>query len=732
MPTIRQRLANVLLGDELARLHNGIEALAELRHYVRSPGATAEQFSEMDSHLMGMILEQSGYTRLNGSGSYGSLEQIFSESMRQRTVTDSRWLFHYDVMVSGAAKILTDFGFGQHVIVTPADPVLAEVFKEFWTARRNRPVLGDAQIHENSEREIIDGEMFFSVWVDTLDGLPTVRRSNTDRIADIICDPDDPETPLWYVERTARGNLYYADWRASEAQLDRRRTNIDGALLIPEDARMADKLRENTRVVIVPAQWNRIGKRGWPTLRQMLVWARAYKEFIGDRATVAKKAAMRVETLTLKNSGQRQIDNAVARIQSTLVNSGEGMDRNQNTTAGQTWVQNEQANLQWMSRDTGASGAQIDGLTIAGQAAAGAGVPLHWLGRADAMQNRAVAKESSLPFYEQVQRYQTFWISVFSDLAEVVGRFSNEYGDKAEIKDFSCEVSMDSPFSNDVDEIGTIMGAIGAATQGGQIPREQAAPAMMALVRLALQSLGIRNTDKVLVPVDAPADTGGDEASGLPEIYAEALRLAESVNEVLREYDDVLTRWGMDVLRGTMDKIDYRRAHKAALDDFGKRAYEEALREGGIDPSDMDDSDTQRLAGWTSEQRAHVNGYADWLVSEDADGKRNTEAKRREMAEHIDLWGASLRNLSQLAEAAQSNPPLTMKRRPGAPRSKDPCDVCGELEGQTHRFEWWAGKNPERVDYTKRNGNDAYPCGHWDEACFHSLFHAKTGDMVIA
>lgn len=541
MPTIRQRFANYLLGDERARLQNGIEALAELRHYVRSPAAVAESLQELDGQLTDLLLSQSGFVRVGGSGAYGSLEQIFSEQMRQVAVRDSRWLFHNDVMISAAAKIWTDFGFGQHVTVTPADPDFAEVLKECWTARRNRSVLGDAQIHENSEREIVDGEMFFSVWVSTLDGLPTVRRANTDRIIDIITDPDDPDTPLWYIERTAMGQLYYADWRASQAQLDRARLGLDGRPLIPADAKLADDLRPDTRVVIVPAQWNRIGKRGWPTLRQSLVWARAYKDFIGDRATVAKKAAMYVEKITAKNSGQRQIDSIVNRLQSTLVNSDEGMDRNQNTTAGQTWVQNEQINREWMSRDTGASAAQIDGLTIAAQVAAGAGVPLNWLGRADAMQNRAVAKESSLPFYEQIQRYQTFWISVFSDLAEVVGRFANEYGGKS-IEDFSCEVSMDSPFSNDVDEISSIMGAIGAATSGGQLPRELAQPAMLALVRLALQSLGIRNTDKVLVPIAAPvddapdSDTSDDAGDGLPEVYREVTQANEIIQKAREIY----------------------------------------------------------------------------------------------------------------------------------------------------------------------------------------------------
>lgn len=722
MPTIRQRFANYLLGDERARLQNGIEALAELRHYVRSP---AEQLGELDSQLTDLLLSQSGFTRIGGSGAYGGLEQIFSEQMRQTAVRDSRWMYHNDVMMSAAVDMWTDFGFGQHVTITPADKTLAEVFDEFWTARRNRPVLGDSQIHENSNRIVADGEIFLAVWVSTLDGTCTIRRINTDRIADIICDPDDPETPLWYAERSAMSEtLYYADWRTTPAQLDRSRVGVDGRLLIPADAKLADDLRENTRVVIVPVQRNRIGKRGWPQMRQALVWARAYKDFIGDRATVAKKAAMYVEKAVVKNAGQRQIDNIVRRLESSMVHT-DGPDSNQNTTAGQTRVQNENIDFQWMNRDTGASAAQIDGLTILGQFSGGARVPSHWLGRPDAMQNRAVAKESSLPFYEQIQRYQSFWISSFSDLAEVVGRFANEYGDTPEIEDFSVEVGMDSPFSNDVDEIASIMGAIGAATSGGQLPRELAEPAMLALVRLALQSLGIRNADKVLIPIDAPVDDTPDDDGGLPELYAEALRLSESVNEVLREYDDVLTRWGADVLNGRMDKIEYRRKHKAAIADFGKRAYEEGLREDGADPGETTETDAARLLEWIDDQRGFVNAYADWLVSED-DGKRNTADKRNELGDRVEAWAASLRNLAQIAEASAEGDPLIYLD--GKDGEKDPCDECQEFSGEdnAHRLSWW-----EKRDLLRRNGNENYTCGRWSEHCLHKFRLVKNGKVII-
>lgn len=521
MPTLRQRFVNLVLGDERKQLSSALSALAEARHYTLSPQAALENLAEVDSQLIDLLLQQSGWQRVGGAGGWGGLEQLFSETMRRNAVADSRWMYHMDVATAAAVDMWTDFGFGQHVTVRPNDPDLAEVFSECFGALRNRPVFGDAKIHENSNAVIVDGELFFVVWISELDGQCTVRRFRTEEISDIICDPNDRDVPLWYVQNTLDGGIvYYADWRATPDDL--------AAVKLPQGARNADDLREKTRVVIVPAQRNVIGKRGWPQLRQALVWARAYRDFIGDRATIAKKAALRVEKMTVKNAGQRQIDSIVSRLQSSFVNGPEtGLDRNQNVTAGQTWVQNEGVDLQWMNRDTGAQAAQIDGLTILGQFASGARAPLGWLGRPDAWQNRAVAKEASLPWYEQIQRYQTFWASVFSDLVEVTGRMANEYGNKG-IEDFSCEVGLDSPFQNDITEIATIMDSITGAVNGSTLDAGAAGRANAEFTRLALLSLGIRDAESILAEPDAEATTSVEGA------------LAREIKEARRELREAL------------------------------------------------------------------------------------------------------------------------------------------------------------------------------------------------
>jgi hypothetical protein len=714
MPTIRQRVARAILGPERDQLKSAIAALAEARQYVmlENPGNQASQDKFQEDMYIDTLLQLQGWQNMGGGGSIVSLDKLFTETLRLSLVAKSRWMYHMgDPLVARAVNMYTDFGFGQSVEISATDPVLDEVLQEFWAARRNAPVLGDVNIYKSSIDQTIDGETFFAIWFSTIDGTCTVRRLATEEISQIVSNPDDRSIPLWYVSPTTSGNVYYADWRTTPKQL--------AAVELPAGAILADKLRQDTHVWILPAQYNTIGTRGWPMLKGALSWAKAYSDFIGDRATVAKKAALRVEKLTAKNAGQRTIDSIVSRLESQLNQTGYNADNNQNRTAGQIWAQNEQVNLEWMNRDTGASGAQIDGLTIAAQFAAGAGIPLHWLGRADAMQNRAVAKESAIPWYELSQRLQTFWVSIYSDMAEIVGRAKNEYGSpKTNITDYSVKVTLDAVKDNDVAELATAMSSITGAATAGQLDSAQAKRANEQLTGLLLTACGVRHADDVLTPEETPtaADAGG---SGMEE-----KKVSESANEVLREYEDWLTRSGFNVLNGRWSKIDYRRAHKAALTDFSKRAYSEGMRDGGADPDESTDRDAERIVDWVSEQRQYVDGYADFLASVNEDGKLSWEAKRMEMANRIDAWVASLRNLAQMAETGGggADPALIYD---GTDGEMEPCDECAEWKGQTHKLSWW-----ERRGLTKRNGNSNFGCGRW-ENCKHHFYDVRSGKIVI-
>jgi len=538
MPTFREQIANLIGGDarqrEIGRFQaearEAVQALVETRRYVMSPESMLRSLGEMDNRLIDLLLSQRGQMRLIPTA---DRMQQWSENDRLAAVADSRWMYHYDVMVWRAVQMWTDFGFGQNVIVEPADEALAKVWEEFWKARRNRSVIGQRKIHTLSNALLTDGEYFLIFYVSTLDGTCTIRRLSTDRILEIKTDHDDPDVKLFYVQNTATGQVWYPDWQASAEQLDA----YLAANPLPDGAKRADEIRENTHVVAMHVALDDDGGRGWPQLRRALDWARAYKDFLQNRASVAAAVAMYVDRLKVKG-GQRAVDNVIDRLQSHFARSTEaGIDRNPTPPAGSTWVENEAIARERMPLTTGAGDAQVDGMTIAGQFASGAGIPLHYLNRSDAMQNRAIAQESGRPWYEQIQRYQSFWVDVLSDIVEVVGRMAVTYGNNKTITDYAVEVTLDSPSDNDIAEIVSALAAIADAASSGVLDAEVGNRAVEELTRLALSALGVRDADSLLHP-DGETDPGDgmDDDTDAMDAAIENLRVGKTTPERFIEF----------------------------------------------------------------------------------------------------------------------------------------------------------------------------------------------------
>ena len=188
--------------------------------------------AESDPRLVDLIMRQRGYTSLVGGQ---GIDFLWSEQARLAEVQNSRWMYHYDVTVERAVQMWTDFGFGQHVAVTPADEALAGAWHECWSARRNRSVFGARHVHELSNWLLVDGEWFLVAFVSTLDGSVTFRRHSTDKFTRIVRDPADPETPLYYVQATAEGEVYFSRNAVVDASFDELRPGQPVELVVQRE-----------------------------------------------------------------------------------------------------------------------------------------------------------------------------------------------------------------------------------------------------------------------------------------------------------------------------------------------------------------------------------------------------------------------------------------------------------------------------------------------------------------
>lgn len=202
----------------------------------------------------------------------------------------------------------------------------------------------------------------------------------------------------------------------------------------------------------------------------------------------------------------------------------------------------------------------------------------------------------------------------------------------------------------------------------------------------------------------------------------EASIALKSINEVLREYQDKLERYVVDVVNGNMTAGEMSRAHKSLIKRLASEVYQEGMREGGVrDPeSEMEDEDDEAIDDWTSDQTQYTLEFAkDCEAANDLKGDERKD-KRDQLISRVDDWTTSLRTLGQKGYlSAKGNLPLTYDGDDG----EESCDECQKYKGQRHRKSWW-----EKRELLSRP-NTKYTCGRYKNCNHH--FYDDDGDQVM-
>ena len=170
--TIKDRITRTLLADNVRAMEaafHTMEAAYRGGPYLLSERELLRQLEEADSYLVDYVLRQRNYQLLSGTVT------TFNEEDRLRAVDEARLMYHHDVQVARAVQMWTDFGFGQRVEVVPEDEGLTVVWNEFWTARRNDPILSQHRIHKLSNAVINDGEVFLVFFASTIAGATAAK-----------------------------------------------------------------------------------------------------------------------------------------------------------------------------------------------------------------------------------------------------------------------------------------------------------------------------------------------------------------------------------------------------------------------------------------------------------------------------------------------------------------------------------------------------------------------------
>jgi hypothetical protein len=478
---------------EVTRMVNVFEDAYQRGGLIAPPEKVLQMLQE-NGQLIDLIMRTRG-------AAFGQGFRI-TERDRNLAIRQARWTADTNINIEKAVQIWTDFGLGQRVQLRSEDTAANTLLTEFWTAQRNAPIIGQRSLHERSEDALNEGELLFAFWYSPLDGEATIRRIPTDQVEIIWEDPDSQTIPLFYRHRrSTKGDLYYPDWRASEAQL--------GQVPIPRGARRADMLADGTveingrpeAVTKVVAMWavrnrNHTLGRGMPQFLNAFEWATVLQDFMGDRAAVARKAAMYTEKVKI-DGGSRVVGQFKSRLQSGLVQGSSYRDNNPPAAAASDWIENEAVNREWMARDTGAASARFDGRMLGGQLSVATGIGLHWLGFPDAISGGlATAEEMKTPFYQQIERYQLWLSSVLEEIGQVVLFLRAENGGGVDPQ-AAVVAMMETPLFVLIEELTRLMTETVAAVTAGVLDQAVGSEVLRQLYLVALQKIGVRNPAEI-------------------------------------------------------------------------------------------------------------------------------------------------------------------------------------------------------------------------------------------
>jgi hypothetical protein len=477
MTTLRERLAGVLLRDELSEIRDLAEALNDV--YARR-NLISGDLSEMDERTMDLVMRHAGDTPLIGTAQM-TQNDAYLEQTRRAAVAQARLLVRNDVVTRAVIRLWTDFGFGQHIEITPRSRTADRVWTEFESAPRNRTVMSRRAMPRLSNKLLVDGELFLAYFASRVDGTTTVRIVRPEEITDLISHPDDHENVLYYRRQySVAGDdptprvLYYPNYQADADDLARYR---------PTDGVIASDESPLTDVTMMHVSFEPQDLRGWPLMSAGAPWSIAYRNFLSDRVAVVAAVARFVDKVASKG-GSRSVIAMRQKLESAM--SSFGADGNTQPLAGSTWISNEAVDRTRMPLTTGAGDAATDGLGLISQAGLGGGVYPQWLGRGDTT-SITRGHEMESPMERMWTRYQALWSDVFRDMVEIVLHFKELYGGMR-FANREVDVSTDSLLQVNLDSFSR---SVALLTDRGILP-------LRVGMEQTLQAFNVKNVNSIV------------------------------------------------------------------------------------------------------------------------------------------------------------------------------------------------------------------------------------------
>lgn len=396
---LRERLANFLLGDNYGQQLNESLAQSEYNNEVLT-----ERLVDLE-----LALEDVNWMRLMFEG-----EHEFTREGLRKIVDLAQMMFIKNPLIKRGVMVKALYIWAQGVTVQYKNPELNKVLQDFWDDPKNQVELTghQAQMLKQVDYEVVSN-VFFVFFTRPSDGRVQVRSLPFEEIADILCDPEDAKSPWFYVRKwsekrfninTGRFNTkqraaYYPDWNYKPTIKPPKIGNVE--------------VMWDTPVYHIKAGGMSGWKFGVSQVYAAIDWARAYKEFLEDVASLMR-AYSKFAWKRITKGGKKAIAAERAKMASTLASGGTSIETNPPPVTGAMAILGEGTDLQPM-QVRGASISPDDGRRLLLMVSSAVGLPETYFGDVS-VGTFATAKTMDRPTELMMKEGQTTWTNIFRQI----------------------------------------------------------------------------------------------------------------------------------------------------------------------------------------------------------------------------------------------------------------------------------------------------------------------------
>lgn len=351
-----------------------------------------------------VALEDVGWTKVL----YGSGDQEFSRAALKNISYLSRLMYLKNPLINRGVCVKRNYVWGQGVNIKVKDPEINSVIQQFLKDRKNKQEFTGhtAQMTKEADLEC-DGNIFLVLFVDKLkSGRVQLRSIPFAQVVEIITNPEDAKD-VWYYQREwidTKGKsqkALYPDYCYLPTK--DKLTGLNGIEIKWDQPIMSIR---NTPF----SDW----KWGVSEVYSALDWARAYKEFLEDWATITRAYA-RFAWKAATKGGQKQRAAIKTKLQTK---DTDGNITTPAPTVGSAWIQSDNVDLTPM-KTAGATTTPADGRRVLLMVSAAFGLPETFFGDVS-VGTLATATSLDRPTELTMLDRQTFWKDIMQDILNYV------------------------------------------------------------------------------------------------------------------------------------------------------------------------------------------------------------------------------------------------------------------------------------------------------------------------